>query len=197
MTCSDVISMISTILTLFAFLFSIWLYCNDDFEKKFNFLAQEIVNKQEKIHNKYFFNQLENVCKENVVDFDKFQFSESNNFKSLVKLIYGILELIDDKCIKEDKYINMLKYILNNKSYWIICIYLMQTRKSIDIDNAKLKSICKKHNFVNEADLFYNEYGIDDYQEITPDELETKFDERIFSLNDKFVLVLNKLKEEL
>ncbi|MDD2173321.1 hypothetical protein N5918_09620, partial [Glaesserella parasuis] len=79
----------------------------------------------------------------------------------------------------------------------IICIYLMQTRKSIDIDNAKLKSICKKHNFVNEADLFYNEYGIDDYQEITPDELETKFDERIFSLNDKFVLVLNKLKEEL
>lgn len=197
MMCSDWISLISTGLTFFAFLFSIWLYCNDDFEKKFNFLAQEIVNKQEKIYDTYFFDQLENVCKENVVDFDKFQFAESNNFKSLVKLIYSILELIDDKCIKEDKYINMLKYILNNKSYWMICIYAMQNRKSIDIDNTKLKSFCKKHNFVNEADLFYTEYGIDDYQEITPDELETKIDERIFSLNDKFGLVLNKLKEEL
>lgn len=197
MTCSDVISMISIVLAFLAFLFSIWLYCNDDFEKKFNFLAQEIVNKQEKIYDTYFFDQLEKVYNGNTVDFDKFQFAESNNFKSLVKLIYSILELIDGKCIKKNQHINMLKYILNNKSYWMICIYAMQNRKSIDIDNAKLKSFCKKHNFVNEADLFYNEYGIDDYQEITPDELETRIDERIYSLNDKFQLILNKLKEEL
>lgn len=190
------ITYLGSFFTFCAFLFSMWLYLNDKFKEKFNFLINHISNLQQQIYEGYFFNQLDSIYQNGQIDFNQANFSESRIYSSLIKFIFELLNLVDKSKIDKKYVITLIKVTLTNETVWIGSIYCLQNQNVYGVPNQKFKKLWQKYQMMQGIALFDSRYGVDEMSEMNSDQINC-IDERIFAYREKYNKILTKLREQL
>lgn len=184
-TCVVWIAVFGNFLTFAAFLFSIWLYFNNDFKQKTNFLYENISYWQNKISLKYLLYILDKIYSPSGVNFQhSVEISKTLVNYNVIKYVFELLSLIDKRWVNKKFSIYTFKNSLSNETLWICSLYALE--------NKEFKRLWKKYVMQEEMVLFHKFYCIDELIEKNDDELN-KIDDRIFAYEDWYKEILEEM----
>ena len=177
-----------TFLSLNALLFSIYIYCKDQFKEVFSLTNREISHVQNKIYFKFFLDKLDSI-------YDRE--TKSYNYNQIIRLTLENMKLLERyKLLPKRYYINFFQTLLNNETLWIGSLYCLQQFSTESKEQKEFTKLWKKFGFYQKMTTFDSMYSIEEWDKMTDNEIQ-QIDSRIFEKNDYYQKLLQDIQTKL
>ena len=188
-----------TFLSLIALLFSIYIYCKDQFKEVFSLTNREISHVQNKIYFKFFLDKLDSIYDRETksYNYNNFNFLESGNYNHIIRLTLENQNSLERyKLLPKRYYINFFQTLLNNETLWIGSLYCLQQFSTESKEQKEFTKLWKKFGFYQKMTTFDSMYSIEEWDKMTDNEIQ-QIDSRIFEKNGYYQKLLQDIQTKL